>query len=348
MKKGLIKKLGVAAVSVVMLMTTACNTKIDAKFDVTALDYVTLGQYKGLEVTVDTSSIENALMEKRIVNDQKDNITYTDVSRAAQDTDKVIMDFTGSIGGVEQAGFSSEAYEMILGTDEFVIDGFVDALYGMTAGQTKIITLTIPDDFEEQPLYAGQRIVYEISMTNVQQANVPMITDAYAKQYYNCDTVKDYRAKIKAELQEEIDKQVNQAKQEAVIAKLEENATVNSYPEEFLATRTEELDKSISFYSIMQGFSNDEYCQQRFGVTFEEYVKNSVAVQLSLQAVAETEGITITEYEYKAELEGFASDNGFSDKETFVERYGKDKIVTNMILQRAQDLIMENALITEI
>lgn len=213
MKKTILKRIGMAAMTAALMMTTVgCNKKIDVNFDVKASDYVNLGQYKGITAFVDTQAIENNLIEKKVQNDVAANTTYQEVSREARDKDQVTMDYTATIGGNQVAGFSNEDYSMILGTDTFVIDGFIDELYGMTAGQTKIVVLMVPEDFEDAPEYAGSKIVYEINMTKVEQPNVPMITDAYVQEYFSYSTVAEYRQSIKEEIQETIDEQVEEAK----------------------------------------------------------------------------------------------------------------------------------------
>lgn len=344
MIKNIFKRICVCALSSAMLISmAACNTKIDVKYEYKALDYVTLGEYKGIEVSVDLDTIEKTLIDKRIQSDIEENTTYTDVtSRGAADGDVVTVDFTGKIGGVQVNGFTDEDYEIELGADTFVIDGFVDELYGMKAGEEKVVTLVVPEDFETAAEYAGKRIVYEISVDSVKQANVPMVTDAYAKEYFNCDTVEDYKKQIAAEIGETIEEEKQKIKEEAVLTKLQSLCTVTSYPEEFLNSKREEYSQSISFYSTMLELSTDEYCQQYFGISFEEYVKKAVAQEMILQAIVETENMEIYEYDYKGNLESFAHDMGFNSKTTFEEKYGKDKIVRNMLLQRAQDLVMDN------
>ena len=128
-KTGLLKRAGVAVMTAALMVTAvACNTKIKVNFEAKASDYVKLGQYKGITVSVDEQAIENELIEKKVQNDLASNTTYDEVSREARDKDQVTVDFTGTIGGEEVSGFSNEDYSLILGTDTFVIDGFIDAL----------------------------------------------------------------------------------------------------------------------------------------------------------------------------------------------------------------------------
>lgn len=339
-----IKKWMICAVTVIALFSlTACNTEIKVDYGYNPSDCVQLGQYKGIEVHVDEATIERELINKRVLNDQKENTTYSNVDREAIESDKVIVTYTGSINGQQVSGFSNDEDELILGTDTFIIEGFIDELYGMKAGDFKIVILTVPENFTMAQEYAGSKIVFEITVNYVQAPNVPMITDTYVKEKFDCDTVEIYENKIKDEIQETIDEQITEAKEEAVLTKLQDICIVTEYPDSLITTKTEELNKSINFYALMQDMTPDEYCQDKFNISFDEYVKRAVAQEVIFYAIAQAENIIIKEYDYKANLPGFAEARGYSDVQSFTEKYDKDKIVKGMILQNAQDLVMNNA-----
>lgn len=343
MRKNILKKLGICVAATAMTVgLMACNTEIKITYDYDAQQYIKLGQYKGIEVDINTQEIEDGLIEKRILNDLEDKVTYSDVSRAAQENDKVTLDYTATVNGEVVYEFSNEADEFILGKDTFVIDGFIDELYGMKAGDTKVVILKVAEDFKDE-YYAGARIVYDISVTSVGQPITPMITDAYVKENYSYNTVEEYREGIKAELSELIDETIYDKKKELVYAELEKNIEVLGYPEEFLEKKSKEFDESIGFYSLMYNMSNDEYCQNKFGMSFDEYVKKSVVIDAAMQLIIKQEGMTLTEYEYKDNLEAFANEMGYSSKEDFVEEYNKDKIASNMLVVEAQKFIIDNA-----
>ena len=197
-----IKKAGLCVVTALVIMgTSGCNTKIKPNYGYNPTDHVELGQYKGIEYSVDEEGIEKDIINKRILSDQKDSITYQEItSRGAKEADKVTVDFSATINGLQVSGFSNNDYEIVLGTDTFVVDGFVDALYGMKAGEHKIVQLVVPEDFTQAAEYAGKKIVFEITMTKLEQATTPMITDAYVKENFGVDTVEQYKQKLKEEL----------------------------------------------------------------------------------------------------------------------------------------------------
>ncbi|MBQ4282537.1 MAG: FKBP-type peptidyl-prolyl cis-trans isomerase [Lachnospira sp.] len=346
MKKNIFKRV-LAGLSIVAVMgcLTGCNNKIKVEYQYDAAQYVTLGEYKGLEVNIDRTEVENELIEKKIKEDIESYTEYTEVKREAKEEDRVTVTFTGSIGGMTIEGFSGEDSTYVLGKDTFLIDGFIDALYGMKSGDKKVVTLTVPETFTENTDYAGKRIVYDLSVTKVEQVNVPMMTDGFVKETFGINTVAEYKETLRKNLSSKVDEEVAAIKKEKVLLKLQENATINGYPEEFLAKKKEEFESSIKVYALMLNLSNDEYCQKNFGFSFDEYVKKAVAQDAIIQLVAKQEQLYVTEYEYKDKLEPFALAQGYTSKEAFVEKYGKNEIVKNMLFEKAQNFVIDSAVV---
>ncbi len=347
-KSKYIKYVVTAVMTASMLMMTACNSKIKVDYGYNPQDYVELGEYKGITADVDVSSITNKIVEDKIAEQMEDVTTYTDVARGAQKADKVTFSYSGTAGGLSIEDFTGSDYSMILGKDAFPVAGtsLADELYGMVQGQTKVITVTMPDNSKYTD-YAGKRVVFELTMSYVQQPNVPMLTDAFVKENFNLESVDSYKEYVKNDVKSTIDTKVSEARNEAVLTQLLDVCKVTGYPEEFLAQQSSKLEETISFYSTLQGKTNDEYCLNLYGKTFDEFVKASAGQQLVYQAIAQKEGLAITEYEYKDDLEQFAKDSGYSKVTTFTDKFDKDTIVKAMLVKKAQNYVMDSAVVNE-
>ena len=348
LKERCVKCVVAAAMAVSMLMTTACNSNIKVDYGYNPSDYVELGNYKGITADVDVTAITNKIVEDKISEQMEDQTTYVDVKRGAQKADKVTFSYTGSSGGLAIDDFTGSDYSMILGKDAFPVagTGLADELYDMVEGQTKVITVTMPDNSTYSD-YAGKRIVFELTMSYVQQPNVPMLTDAFVKEAFGLNSVDSYKEYVKNDVKSTIETKVSEARNEAILTQLLDVCKVTGYPEEFLAQQTSKLEESISFYSTLQGKTNDEYCLNLYGKTFDEFVKASAGQQLVYQAIAQKEGLNITEYEYKDDLEQFAKDSGYSQVTTFTDKFDKETIAKAMLVKKAQNLVMDSAVINE-
>ena len=80
MRKSFLRKASIVLLSATMLMATACNKEIEVKYDYNVNDYVQLGKYEDIAVTVDKTSIENQLVDDKIAEDIENNTTYSSVT----------------------------------------------------------------------------------------------------------------------------------------------------------------------------------------------------------------------------------------------------------------------------
>ena len=346
MKKRILKSTCVAlAIISSIAVVTGCNKKLDVKFECTASDYVKIGEYKGITVSVDQDAMIKGYVDAKVQSDLDTVTTYSAINRASQAEDQMTLSFTGTIAGETIDGFSSDSYSLILGKDTFKVPGFVDAVYGLKTGDKKVVVLTVPDPFTDEPTYAGKRIVYDITVIKVEAPVVPQITDAYVQKNFSYNTVAEYKAALQASMQDTIDKDVTSKKKEATLLAIQNNAEVIGYPQDLLDTKIAELNKSISFYTTMYKMTVEEYCQSRYNVSLEDYAKKALVQSLVLQEIIEKENLSIDEYYYKGNLAKFASDNGYTDADAFVKKYGKDFIAKNMLIQKAVDFVMDNVVI---
>jgi len=345
MRKSIFKKMTVLALSAACLLTTACNSEIKVKYDYNVDDYVELGQYENIKITVDKSSIEAKRIEAKIKSDTADNTTYTEVTRGAVAEDQLLVTYSATIGGSAADGLTNtDGTTVVLGTDSLPVnlDELDDALYGMKAGETKVVVLTVPEEYGND-YYAGAKVVFEVTVQTVAQPNVPMITDAYVQEAFGLNTVEEYKAHVKEEVQSNIDDDVKADIEKQVLSALQDTCKVKSIPDSLLETLTARYDESIGFYANYVKVSKDEYCQSLYGCSYEEYIQKSAKQQLIMEAIIKAQKITIREYDYKGDLDAFAGDNGYSNEESFVEKYGKDSIVKAMLIQKAQDYVIDKA-----
>lgn len=147
-----------------------------------------------------------------------DVTTYTDVNRGAQKSDKVTFSYSGTSGGLAIDDFTGSDYSMVLGKSfsscrnescRWII------WYGSRSD--KVITVTMPDNSKYTD-YAGKRVVFELSMSYVQQ--IPMLTDSFVKENFGLESVDSYKEYVKNDVKSTIDTKVSEAKNEAILTQL--------------------------------------------------------------------------------------------------------------------------------
>ena len=145
--------------------TTAAETteaEITDKGEVTKL-----GQYKGIEVTKEDTTVTDAELDQRIASILQANPEITEITdRPAQEGDTVNIDYVGMKDGVAFDGGTAEGYDLELGSGAF-IDGFEDGLIGANVGEERSLNLTFPEDYGNADL-AGQAVVFYVTVNKIE------------------------------------------------------------------------------------------------------------------------------------------------------------------------------------
>jgi len=97
-------------------------------------DYVTLGEYKGIEVSVDAPVVTDEYLDSYIDYVLQSNMVTTEITdRPVEEGDIVNIDYEGKIDGVAFDGGTAQGYDLTIGSGTF-IDGFADGLIGAETG----------------------------------------------------------------------------------------------------------------------------------------------------------------------------------------------------------------------
>lgn len=128
--------------------------------------YVTPVTDAEVEKTLDVLRKQHAVFEARD-------------GRAAQESDRVTLDFAGTIDGVPFDGGKAEAFSFVLGQGRMLAE-FEAAAKGMKAGETKVFPLTFPDDYQGKEV-AGKTAEFTIKVTEVAEGVLPALDGDFAK-----------------------------------------------------------------------------------------------------------------------------------------------------------------------
>jgi len=272
---------------------------------------VKLGAYKDLEVSVEVSKeVTDADVDARIERERNNLAELVVKEGAAAEGDTVVIDFVGSIDGVEFDGGKGDNFSLGLGSGQF-IPGFEDQLVGHSAGETVDVIVTFPEDYQAADL-AGKEAKFVTTIHEVKAKEVPALDDELAKDI-------DEEVETLDELKEKYRKELAAAKEEAYndaveAAAIDLAAEIVDLPEEMIH---EEVHRSINeFLGNMQrqGISPEMYfqitgtTQEDLHKQYEAEAESRTKTNLVVEAVAKAEGFEATEEEINAEIEQLAAD----------------------------------------
>ena len=282
--------------------------------DVVTKPEVKLGAYKDLEVSVEVSKeVTDAEVDERIERERNNLAELVLKDGAAAEGDTVVIDFVGSVDGVEFDGGKGDNFSLGLGSGQF-IPGFEDQLVGHSAGETVDVVVTFPEDYQAADL-AGKEAKFVTTIHEGKEKEVPALDDELAKDIdEEVETLAELKEKYRKELAEAKEAAYNDAVEAAAIDLAVENAEIVDLPEEMIH---EEVHRAVNeFLGNMQrqGISPD-MCFQITGTTQEDLHKQYEAdaaartkTNLVVEAVAKAEGFEASAEEVEAEITSLATD----------------------------------------
>ena len=159
--------------------------------------YITLGEYKGISVEVETYEITDEFVEEELEAFLESCATPSKITdRKTADGDTICVDYVGSLDGVEFSGGSAKNVTVSLTEDNGYIPGFIDGMYDVMPGETVSYEVTFPEVYQNNPDLAGKVTVFTVTVHYIEGEDVvPELTDEYVKENFGtegCETVEDF------------------------------------------------------------------------------------------------------------------------------------------------------------
>lgn len=240
------------------------------------------------------------------------------VERPAADGDHVSIDIAGTLGGEALPGLTAEDYLYEVGSGA-VVPEIDENLRGAAAGEVKEFTAPHPDPDEEREL------AFTLTVKEVKEKVLPEVDDEFAEKVTEFATAAELRDDITNRLSALKKSQARvtvRMKAQEELAKLVEDELPPALVSSEMQARLEDLAGRLR----QQGLGLEQYMQMMGqtaeGVTAElrEAAIEAVKVDLALRALADAEGIDVTDAEIDEELASFAEQVG-QDLETVRSRF---------------------------
>ena len=196
----------------------------DAVFEV--YPEVQIGDLTTAEVEKLTSEVSDAAIDKTIDILRKQRRTFAQraMDAAAQDGDRVTVDFEGKIDGETFSGGKAEDFQFLVGEGQMLKE-FEDAVRGMKSGESKTFPLAFPADYHGKDV-AGKTADFLVTVKKIEAAHLPEVNDALAKSLGIANpSVESLRADIRKNLEREVKFRLQarnkQSAMDALVAKAE-------------------------------------------------------------------------------------------------------------------------------
>ncbi|GAB6723625.1 trigger factor [Streptococcus uberis] len=275
---------------------------------------VKLGEYKDLAVEVEASKeVTDEEVDAKIERERQNLAELVVKEDVAVEGDTVVIDFVGSVDGVEFDGGKGENFSLELGSGQF-IPGFEDQLVGTKAGETKNVEVTFPEDYQAEDL-AGKAATFVTTVHEVKSKEVPALDDELAKDIdEEVETLDELKAKYRKELEAAKEIAFDDAVEGAAIELAVANAEIVELPEEMVHDEVHRAMNEFMGNMQRQGISPEMYfqltgtTQEDLHKQYESEADKRVKTNLVIEAIAKAEGFEATDEEIEKEINDLATE----------------------------------------
>lgn len=311
---------------------------------------VEIKDYLGIPATKTVREATDEDADKEIEETRKRNSRQVEITdRAAQDGDIVVIDFDGYVDDKPFDGGKAEKYNLTLGSGQF-IPGFEEQIVGKNIGDEFDVNVTFPAEYHAADL-AGKPAVFKIKLHEIKFNELPALDDEFAKDVSEFDTFAEYKADVKAKIQDKYNKQADAEVEEQLINALIEKLNAE-IPEPMYVAETENFVRDFDGRLRMQGLDLKTYFKYT-GLDLDALRKQmrpqaerQVKTRLALEKIVELEGIKPTDDEIAAEYDRIAKAYNM-ELDKVKEMVDAKAVGQDVAVKKAVDLVKEKAQIEE-
>lgn len=310
---------------------------------------VELGAYKGIEVEKRAYNVKDDEVDAAIAQLQEGVARMVDVDRPVENGDTVNLDYSGSVDGVKFDGGTAQGQTLTIGSGQF-IPGFEEQMVGMAVGEEKDIEVTFPEEYHAENL-AGKKAVFAVKVNGIQVKELPTLDDEFAKDVSEYDTLEALRDAKRQELLEQAEKNAKIQKENDVVRKAVENATVE-IPDAMVERQIDSFLQDMGYRLQMQGISLEDYLKYtntEISALRDQYRADAalrVKSQLVLEAISKAEAIEATPEEIGDKVAEYAKQFGDMTVEDFEKNLQADDrqyFADQVVVEKTLALLVENA-----
>jgi trigger factor len=319
---------------------------------VTVRPDVTLGDYKGLEISKQDTDVTDEEIEAQL-KEQQTRLAELVVKEedAIVDGDTAVIDFEGFLGEEAFEGGAGEDHSLEIGSGSF-IPGFEEQLIGLKTGEQKDVTVTFPEEYHAAEL-AGKEATFKVTVKEVKGKELPELNDELAKEIDSeVEGIEALRTKLKEKTAEDKKTAAETAVKDELVEKAADNATID-IPQAMIDAEVDRMLNDFTQRLTSQGMNLDLYYQfsgqdeKALRTQMIEDAQKRVKVSLTLEAISEAEGITATEEEINSEIEKMAVQFNMTAEQISTALGGTGALENDLRMQKTIDFLIENAKISK-
>ena len=311
---------------------------------------IKLGEYKNLDVEKVVEPVTDEDIEHQLEHMRGHHAVMTDAAAddKVADGDFITLDFSGTVDGEKFDGGTAVDYPLTIGTHTF-IDNFEEQLIGLKVGEEKDVKVTFPENYQVKDL-ADKPAVFHCKINSIKHRELPELNDDFAKKASKFETLDEFKADLRKNLEEQAERRAEQIQEEKIIDKAVENMTVD-VPPVMIESRITQMIQELVAQLQSTGSDIDKYLasagidMDKLREDYREAAQKNLLTDMLLEEVAKVEDIKVSKPELDFEVQMMAMMYRTSPKQ--IEKILKENrqmgnVAAQVLRRKAMQFIFNN------
>lgn len=325
------------------------SSNAEALKDMKVEKYVTLGEYKGLEVSVEEAApVEEGEWDSLVNQIYFSAVTAENggiVDRPVEEGDTANIDYVGKKDDVAFEGGTASGQNLTIGSGQF-IEGFEEGLVGVMPGETVDLNLKFPENYERNEELSGADVVFTVTVNYIQPTDLKdeVVAGFEVEDFKNVAELRQY---VHDYLSENAKQSYEANVENAVLGAFLQTCTFKDMPKNLVTNYGNSIRENLEAAAASMGVDADTYTNYYFGASLEDFISTSSVESaqqgVAFQTVANAENLNITDEELDTMLTEFATGAGYTTLEEFIGENPKEDYREFFMFEKVMDYLVENA-----
>jgi trigger factor len=296
-----------------------------------------------MQIERPVAAVTEADIDAMIESMRRQRPVYTAVERAARDTDRVTVDYSGSIDGKPAKAVQGEDVPFIVGARRIMTE-MEEAVKGAAAGESRTVTVHFPAEHSDKEL-AGQAVEVRLTLKKVEEMSLPVVDQEFMTAFGVTEGgIEGLRAEVRASMEREMAQAVRQRMRAAVI-----DALVKDNELEVPRALIDEQVRDLQLDAARRMGAKDA-SQVPARTAFEEPARRRVALGLILGEIIRSANLKVDRSRVQSRLDEIAASYPNSDevRRTYLQSAEAMRQIEATVLEdQVIDWVLEHASVAE-
>ena len=319
-----------------------------------------LPEYKGIPVKLPRVEVTEADIDHDLLHLREHHQTYNDVERPAAVGDVVVISYEVFLDSQPVAEVLPDAPEhlraltaqwFLLDAEDDFLPGFYTGLTGVTNGEQRDVTVTLPEDFAFEAL-RGKTLLFQTTCAGVKEKNLPELDEDFLKKIGGDDmTLESLRQEVSQAIRRRREQARDTSKTNQVLEHLSSKLEFE-LPQEVVNRAAQRRTNEIAQNALRQGVSNEELMGQQEAIlnTATQQARQNVKISFILSEVARAENLSVADAQLQVALAQLAARSQMPVKKYLAQAQKQgviDSLRDDLLLQNAIEFLKDNATVEE-